>query len=206
MKKVRLGVLVSGRGSNLQSIMAACREGRIDGTVVVVISDQEQALALEHAQKEDILSFWLDPAAFLTWQEYEQKLAQMIVEQEVDFLLLAGFMRVLSPLFIRAVQVPILNIHPSLLPAFAGLRAQQQALDYGVRYSGCTVHFVDEGVDTGPIILQEVVPVHPHDTEESLAQRILAKEHQLYPRVIQLLAEGRISRVGRKVIIAGEGE
>jgi phosphoribosylglycinamide formyltransferase-1 len=202
--KRRLAVFVSGRGSNMQSIIDACKDGRINGEVVVVISDKENAFALTRAKKEGISSFCLDPSRFATKQEYEEKLAQAISEYAVDYLLLAGFMRVLSPVFINAVRIPILNIHPSLLPAFTGLHAQRQALEYGVRFSGCTVHFVDQGVDTGPIILQAVVPVYPDDTEESLSQRILQEEHQLYPQAVQLLCEGRIRCEGRKVIITKE--
>lgn len=206
MNKRRLAVLASGRGSNLQNILDACKDGQIKAEVVVVISDKEQALALERASKEGIPAFWLDPTIFTTKAEYEEKLYQAINEYQVDFVLLAGFMRVLSPVFIQGVKVPILNIHPSLLPAFTGLKAQRQALEYGVRYSGCTVHFVDQGVDTGPIILQAVVPVNPHDTEESLTERILQEEHRLYPRVVQLLCEGKIHCEGRRVIITEEAQ
>lgn len=205
MNKRRLAVLVSGRGSNLQSIIAACKKGQIKAEVVVVISDKKEALALKHASAEGIPSLWINPEDFSTKQAYEEKLCQTINEYEVDFVLLAGFMRILSPVFIQGVKVPILNIHPSLLPSFTGLHAQRQALEYGVRFSGCTVHFVDEGVDTGPIILQAVVPVYPDDTEESLSERILQEEHRLYPRVVQLLCEGKIRCEGRKVIITEEG-
>ncbi|MGI6587377.1 MAG: phosphoribosylglycinamide formyltransferase [Peptococcia bacterium] len=201
MEKLRLAVLASGRGSNLQAILNACHGGQINAEVVVVLSDKENALALERAKREGIPALWVNPASFSSQEAYEKKLVQVINDFTVDYLLLAGFMRILSPVFIRGVAIPILNIHPSLLPAFSGLNAQKQALDYGVRYSGCTVHFVDEGVDTGPIILQAVVPVYSDDTEESLAQRILQEEHWLYPKVIQLLSEGRIRCEGRKVII-----
>ncbi|HHY05657.1 MAG TPA: phosphoribosylglycinamide formyltransferase [Clostridia bacterium] len=204
MEKLRLAVLASGRGSNLQAIMNACQEGRINAEVVVVLSDQENALALERAKQKKIPALCVNPQEFLTREAYEKKLMEVIKGFTVDYLLLAGFMRILSPVFIRGVAIPILNIHPSLLPAFSGLNAQRQALEYGVRYSGCTVHFVDEGVDTGPIISQAVVPVYPDDTEESLAQRILQEEHQLYPQVIQLLSKGRICCEGRKVIIIEE--
>jgi len=206
MKKRRLAVLASGRGSNLQSILEACQEGRIKAEVVVVLSDQENAMALEKASRKGIPSFWLDSADFSTKQEYEEKLAQVINDYQVDFILLAGFMRIFSPVFIRGVKGPILNIHPSLLPAFTGLNAQRQALEYGVRYSGCTVHFVDEGVDTGPIIMQAVVPLFPNDTEESVSERILREEHRIYPEVVQLLCEGKIRCVGRKVIITEEAQ
>ena len=204
MKKLRLAVLASGRGSNLQAILNACHKGQINAEVVVVLSDKENALALERAKQKEIPALWVNPVDFSTREAYEEKLVQVINDFAVDYLLLAGFMRILSPVFIRGVTMPILNIHPSLLPAFSGLNAQRQALEYGVRYSGCTVHFVDEGVDTGPIILQAVVPVYTDDTEESLARRILQEEHQLYPKAIQLLSEGRIRCEGRKVIITEE--
>jgi phosphoribosylglycinamide formyltransferase-1 len=204
MKRLRLAVLASGRGSNLQSILDVCKETNVNAEVVVVLSDKEHALALERARKEEIPAIWVNPAAFSTKQAYEEELLQVISKFSVDYLLLAGFMRVLSPVFICGAQVPILNIHPSLLPAFTGLNAQRQALEYGVRYSGCTVHFIDEGVDTGPIIMQAVVPVYDNDTEESLSSRILQQEHRLYPKTVRLLAKGLIRCEGRRVIITEE--
>lgn len=204
MKRLRLAVLASGRGSNLQSILDVCKENDVNADVVVVLSDKEHALALERARKAEIPAVWVNSAAFPSKREFEEELLQVISKFSVDYILLAGFMRVLSPVFIRGVKVPILNIHPSLLPAFTGLNAQRQALEYGVRYSGCTVHFIDEGVDTGPIILQAVVPVYDNDTEESLTSRILQEEHQLYPRVVRLLSRGMIRYEGRRVIITGE--
>ncbi|HHZ17135.1 MAG TPA: phosphoribosylglycinamide formyltransferase [Peptococcaceae bacterium] len=206
MKKLRFAVLASGRGSNLQAILDACKAGTIHGEVVVVLSDHKDAFALERARRANIPAFWVNPADFSDKAQFEEGLLRIIAEFNVDYIILAGFMRIFSPTFIHGAQVPILNIHPSLLPAFAGLHAQRQAVEYGVRYSGCTVHFLDEGVDTGPIIMQAVVPVYQDDTEDSLAERILREEHRIYPKVLQLLAEGRVSCQGRKVIIAGEEE
>lgn len=206
MSHLRLGVLVSGRGSNLQSILDAQKDGRIDASVVVVLSNKKDAYALERAKAHDVPVFGFDPQEFDSKEQYEGKLLEIIHEYQVDVILLAGYMRVLSPYFIREARLPIINIHPSLLPAFPGLHAQQQALDYGVRYSGCTIHFVDEGVDSGPVIAQAVVPVYADDTKKSLSERILQEEHRLYPEVIRLLCANRIYCQGRKVIILGEGE
>ncbi|HHX96203.1 MAG TPA: phosphoribosylglycinamide formyltransferase [Clostridia bacterium] len=201
---MRLAVLASGRGSNLQAILDACRQGKIKAQVVLVVSDQCKAFALKRAEREKIPAVCLLPEDFSAVKAYEKKLLTIIKDYQVDCLLLAGFMRILSAEFMEKVAIPVLNIHPSLLPAFPGLRAQKQALDYGVRYSGCTVHFVDAGVDTGPIILQAVVPVYPDDSEESLAARILREEHRLYPRAVQLLVEGKIYCKGRQVLFSEE--
>ncbi len=206
MAHLRLAVLASGRGSNLQALLDASEGGQMNASVVVVISDKEKAQALERAQRHGIPAHWINPRDFAGKEKFEAAVLEMIKTYKVDYILLAGFMRILSPYFIRQAGIPILNIHPSLLPAFPGLNAQKQALDYGVRYSGCTVHFVDEGVDSGPIILQAVVPVFPDDSEETLSMRILREEHKLYPLAVRLLSEGRVRCVGRKVIILGEGE
>ncbi|MCR4443418.1 MAG: phosphoribosylglycinamide formyltransferase [Peptococcaceae bacterium] len=206
MAHLRLAVLASGRGTNLQSILDAGREGRLDASVAAVVSDKEGAFALERARLAGIPAYYVNPRGYCSKEEYEEALLGVVRYSRADCVVLAGFMRVLSPYFIKAAGVPILNIHPSILPSFPGLHAQRQALEYGVRYSGCTVHFVDEGVDSGPIILQAVVPVLPSDTEESLAARILEKEHIIYPEALQLLCEGRVLRRGRKVIILEEGE
>lgn len=206
MKPLRLAVLASGRGSNLQALLEAGEGGQMNASVAVVISDKEKAQALERARKHGIPALWINPKDFSCKEDFEAAVLEEIKTYKADYILLAGFMRILSPFFIRQAGIPILNIHPSLLPAFPGLNAQKQALDYGVRYSGCTVHFVDEGVDSGPIILQAVVPVFPEDSEETLAMRILKEEHRLYPLAVRLLSEGRIRCEGRKVIILGEGE
>jgi len=206
MSHLRLAVLASGRGSNLQSILDAIHAGKLNASVEVVISDKQEAIALTRAKGEGIPTYCINPRIYYDKSDFEQAILEKIKAYQVDYIILAGFMRVLTSYFIQNAKVPILNIHPSLLPAFQGLNAQKQALDYGVRYSGCTVHFVDEGVDSGPIILQSVVPVLSDDTEETLSKRILEKEHEIYTRVIQLLSEERIVCQGRRVIILKEGE
>jgi len=200
-KPLAIAVLVSGRGTNLQAILDAIKEGRLTARVVAVVSDNPRAYALERAQKAGVPAFTLLPADFSSKEEYEEALVQLCKQQGAEAVALAGYMRILGPKFLQAFPSRVVNIHPSLLPSFPGLRAQKQALDYGVRYSGCTVHFVDEGVDSGPIILQAVVPVLPEDTEESLSERILLQEHRLYPKALQLLAEGRLLIEGRRVKI-----
>lgn len=206
MSNLKLAVLASGRGSNLQAILDAIDKQHINAEVVAVLSDKEKALALQRAQERNIPGFWVNPGEFASKKDFESRLLEIIREKDADYIILAGFMRVLSSFFVRQAGIRILNIHPSLLPSFPGLHAQKQAVEYGVRYSGCTVHFVDEGVDSGPIILQAVVPVHPGDTEDTLAERILKEEHRLYPEAIKLLSQGRIKCSGRKVSIIGEGE
>lgn len=206
MKHLRLAVLVSGRGSNLQAIMEAGEKGELNVSVAVVISDHEKAPALERAAQKGIPAVWVNPRSFPDKQAFEDVVLEAVHSQQVDYIVLAGYMRLLSSHFIQKAKIPILNIHPALLPSFPGLHAQKQALDYGVRYSGCTVHFVDEGVDSGPIILQAVVPVYTVDTEEELSARILHEEHRLYPLALQLLSEGRVKCRGRQVIIDKEGD
>lgn len=206
MPHLKLAVLASGRGSNLQAILEAIQRNQLNASVVVVLSDKENAAALNRAQVNKIPGFWVDPGEYSSKEGFENRLLDIIKEKGADCIVLAGFMRVLSSHFIRHAGVYILNIHPSLLPAFPGLHAQKQAVDYGVRYSGCTVHFVDEGVDSGPIILQAVVPLFPDDSEDTLAKRILEEEHILYPKAIKLLSEGKIKCSGRKVNIIGEGD
>ncbi len=204
MSHLQLAVLASGRGTNLQSLLDASKDGSLNASVQVVLSDREVAQALQRARSAQIPAFWVNPAAFATKEEYEEELLKNIGSYNIDYIVLAGYMRVLTSYFIRHAKIPVVNIHPSLLPAFPGLHAQKQALEYGVRYSGCTVHFVDEGVDSGPIILQAVVPVLPGDTEDTLAARILVEEHKIYPQAIQLLSEQRVSCLGRRVMILKE--
>jgi len=178
------------------------------GKVVVVLSDVEDAQALKRAKEAGIPAIYIDPGrpgAKLS-SESEKKYIETIENYRVDLIALAGFMRILSKEFVRRFQGRILNIHPSLLPSFPGLNAQRQALEYGVKFSGCTVHFVDEGVDTGPIIVQAVVPVLEDDTVESLSQRILKEEHRIYVEAINLFAQGRLKVEGRRVHILEEGE
>jgi len=199
--RLRLAILASGRGTNLQALIDAQEKGEIPTEIAVVISDNPKALALERAHKHQIPAITLVRHDFSTRELYEQKILDLINEYSCDLICLAGFMRILSPYFISNSQVKIINIHPSLLPAFPGLDAQQQALDYGVKFSGCTVHFVDEGMDSGPIISQAVVPVLADDTEETLSLRILAEEHRIYPEAVKLIAEDRIEVKGRKTIV-----
>jgi phosphoribosylglycinamide formyltransferase-1 len=199
-----LVVLASGRGSNLQAILQAIEEGRLDATVAAVFSDRQDAGALAVARSRGIESAWIDPEAYGDKAGYEHALMERIRAVQPHCLALAGYMRMLSPWFVEQADCPIVNIHPSLLPAFAGLDPHGQAIESGVRYSGCTVHFVDEGMDTGPIIMQRVAPVKQDDTRDTLASRILEQEHILFPKVLNLMARGLILRQNRKVIILEE--
>ena len=198
---LRLGVLASGRGSNLQAILEACARPGFPACVAVVVADRERAEALARARGHGVPAVWLNPKDFGDRVLYDEALRRLLDEHRVGLVCLAGFMRILTPGLVRGYAGRILNIHPSLLPAFPGLAAQRQALEYGVRVAGATVHFVDEGVDTGPIVLQAAVPVHADDTEESLSARILVEEHRLYPEAIRLFAEGRLRLAGRTVTI-----
>ncbi|MBI2882732.1 MAG: phosphoribosylglycinamide formyltransferase [Candidatus Methylomirabilis oxyfera] len=200
---MRLGVLASGRGSNLQAIIDASEAGTIDAVVAIVISDAADARALELAGRHGIDAAFVDPRLHATSEDFDVAVIDLLRKHEVELICLAGFMRVLSPHFIGEYRNRIMNIHPALLPAFPGLHAQRQALRYGAKLSGCTVHFVDEGVDTGPIIIQAVVPVLDEDTDESLSARILTYEHRIYSRAIQLFAEGRLEIRGRRVYCHG---
>ncbi len=196
--KLTLGVLASGRGSNLQAILDAIERGALPARVGIVLSNKKDAPALLRASP----SLFVDPAGYASRSDYDAYLATLLRRHGVDLVVLAGYMRLITPPLIAAYPGRIVNVHPSLLPAFPGLHAQRQALHYGVRVSGCTVHFVDEAVDHGPIILQAAVPVLPDDTEETLSARILLEEHRLLPRAISLYAEGRLKPNGRSVLIA----
>ncbi len=198
---LKIGVLVSGRGSNLQAIMNACDEGRIPAQVVVVVSDVGDALALERARSKGIDAVHVDYHGFSGKKEYEQVVAGILKNHHVELVCLAGYMRIVGSTLLDAFPDRIINIHPALLPSFPGLDAQRRAFEYGVRFSGCTVHFIDEGIDSGPIILQAVVPVQQNDTPETLAQRILAEEHRIYPEAIGLFAGGKLKIEGRKVLL-----
>ncbi len=198
MNKTVIGVLASGRGSNLQAIVDAINAGRLDAKIGVVISDNPEANVLKRMAGSDIPAVCIDRRQFATRQEFEAAIAEELNLHHVELVVLAGFMRILSRYFIDRLAGKIMNIHPSLLPAFPGEDAQKQALQYGAKISGCTVHFVDEGMDTGPIILQEAVPVLEDDTTETLADRILHVEHILYPRAIALYCEQRLSIEGRR--------
>jgi len=190
--KLRLGVLASGRGSNLQAIIDAGERGELDAGVVLVISDHRNAESLRRASRHGIEGVFVDPGAFSSREAYDEHIATLLVDGQVDLVILAGYMRIVGPTILRAFRGRVMNIHPALLPAFPGKEGQRQALEQGVKVSGCTVHFVDGGMDSGPIILQRVVVVGEGDTAGDLADRILAEEHRAYPQAIQLYAEGRL--------------
>jgi phosphoribosylglycinamide formyltransferase-1 len=195
-----LGILLSGRGSNFEAIAHNVLSGSIPARIAVVISNREDATGLERARKLGIEARCL-PSKGKDREDYDRELVAALESFAVDIVCLAGFMRVLTPVFIRAFPNRILNIHPALLPAFPGLEVQKQALDYGVKFTGCTVHLVDEGVDTGPIICQAAVPVLDDDTVQSLSARILMEEHRVYSEAIRLVVEDRIRIEGRRVVV-----
>jgi len=199
----KVGVLVSGRGSNLQALIDAARRGELGGEVAVVVSNVEGALGLERARQAGLPAVFCDHRG-KERETFDAEVVETLRAHHVDLVCLAGFMRLLSPVFVRAFPGRILNIHPALLPAFPGLDAQRLAWDHGVKVSGATVHLVDEGLDSGPIVAQEGVRVLSSDTPETLAARILEAEHRLYPRAVRLLLEGRCRIEGRRVIVEGE--
>ena len=198
---INIGVLASGNGTNLQAIIEAIETGQIEGKICIVISDKSDAYALKRARNYNIDTAYINPIGFKNREEYDKEIVSALNEKEIDLVVLAGYMKILTHYFINAFKNKIMNIHPALLPSFSGLHVQKKALDHGVKVSGCTVHFVDEGLDSGPIIIQRAVEVKEDDTEETLAERILKEEHQIYPRAIQLFAQGRLSINGRKVFI-----
>ncbi|APR99596.1 phosphoribosylglycinamide formyltransferase [Pajaroellobacter abortibovis] len=189
---LKLGVLLSGRGTNLQAIVDAIEAGRLNAKICTVISNVAGVHGLERAREAGILHKVIDHRAYPDRQAFEEALLKVLRREQVEYVVLAGFMRILTPFFLEAFSMRIINIHPSLLPAFPGIDAQAAAFRYGVRISGCTVHFVDQSCDGGPIIAQVAVPVLSDDSEETLAARILAAEHQLLPQVLQWIAEGRV--------------
>lgn len=201
-----LGILVSGTGSNLQAILDAIAAGTLPCRVGVVISNRPHAPALARAQRAGVPTQVLEHTRFSTREAFDAALAALLRGAGVELVVLAGFDRIVTPTLLTPFSGRVLNIHPALLPAFKGLHAQRQALDYGVRITGATVHFVDAEVDHGPIILQAAVAVSPTDTEDTLARRILEVEHRIYPEAIRLFAEGRLTVEGRRVRIAGAGE
>ncbi len=205
MSMLRLGVLVSGRGSNLQAIMNEIEAGTVKAEIAVVISNKQGVPALERAERHGLTTVFLDPKSVADTpnprQAYDQKLLETLQHHQVQLVVLAGYMKIVTSVLIDSYESRIMNIHPALLPSFPGLDAQRQALDHGVKVSGCTVHFVTEGMDTGPIILQRAVPVEEGDSADTLAERILKEEHGLLPRAIQLFAEGRLTVEGRAVHI-----
>lgn len=192
-KKLKLAALVSGRGSNLQSIIDGIERKEISAEIAVILSNKSTAPALERGRKHGIESIFLDPKLYPDKPQYDRAMIRLLQSKAVDLICLAGFMRILGKEFIQTFRDKIINIHPSLLPAFPGLDAQKQALEYGVKVSGCTVHFVNEEVDAGPIILQAAVPVHDTDTAETLSQRILEQEHIIYPKAIQLYIQNQLT-------------
>jgi len=198
---INIGVLASGRGTNLQAIIEAIEGGKIEGRINIVISDNRDAFALKRAKQNNIETQYVDFKSFKNREDYDKEIIKILEEKKIDLVVLAGYMRIISPYFIKMYKNKIMNIHPALLPSFPGLHAQRQAVGYGVKISGCTVHFVDEGVDSGPVILQKAVEVKDDDTEESLAERILKEEHQIYPKAIQLFSEGRLIIKGRRIFI-----
>jgi phosphoribosylglycinamide formyltransferase-1 len=202
MKKI--AILISGGGTNLQSIIDSVESGYLDLEIAVVLSNKEDAFGLTRARNHGIHTIVVKHGDFSSREAFEEKIIDLLEELDVDLVVLAGFMRVLTPLFVNHYHHRVMNIHPALLPSFAGIHAQQQAFDYGVRFTGCTTHFVDEGTDTGPIILQAVVPVLPDDTVDSLASRVLKEEHRVFPESLRLWSQDRLRIEGRKVIILPE--
>lgn len=198
---LRLGVLASGRGTNLQAILDACASGGLPARVVLVLSDRRGAPALERAAAAGVPSEFQDPGAHPSREAYDRHLAERLEQAGVELVCLAGWMRILGALFVQRFPRRILNVHPALLPAFPGKDAQRQAIEYGVKVAGCTVHLVDEGVDTGPIVLQAAVAVHEEDTADTLAERILEHEHRLVVEAVRLFAERRLRLEGRRVRI-----
>jgi len=203
---LNLAILISGGGSNMEAILKAVKKHKIPANPAVVISNKQDALGLGIAQKLGTRTEIVDSRGYKGASlEYDKKLVSVLEKYNVHpkngLICLAGFMRIMSPEFIKHYKGRVLNIHPAILPSFPGLHSQRQAVEYGVKYSGCTVHFADEGVDTGPIIIQGIVKVHDNDTEETLSKRILRKEHQIYPKAIRLFCEGKIKVKGRKTVL-----
>ncbi|PLX90754.1 MAG: phosphoribosylglycinamide formyltransferase [Desulfuromonas sp.] len=201
VKKLRLGILASGGGTNLQSIIDRCQDGSLAADIAIIICNNPGAGALDRAKKSGIPHRCINHRDFSERQDFDRSVVSALQDADVELVVLAGFMRIISDVFLDAFPQRIINIHPALLPAFPGLHVQRKALEHGARFSGCTVHFVDSGVDTGRIILQAVVPVLDDDTEATLSARILEQEHKIYPRAIQLIAEGRLRIDGRRVLV-----
>ena len=202
-RQLPIGVLISGGGTNLQAIIDAIEAKRLDAAIKLVLSNKADAYGLVRAKNHGIATAILDHRKYPSRETYDQAVVDLLRAHGVELVVLAGFMRLLSPVFVKAYSNRIMNIHPALLPSFPGLHVQKKAVEYGVRFSGCTVHFVNDECDEGPIIIQAVVPVFADDTEAKLAARILKEEHRIYPRAIQLYAEGRLRVDGRRVIVAG---
>ncbi len=201
---VNLGVLASGRGSNFQSIIDAIEEGSLRADIKVLITDKPDALAIDRAKRHGIKHIYLNPKEYDSKDAFFEAITEVLLNMQVELVILAGFMRIVGKPLIDAFPYKIMNIHPALLPSFPGLHGQKKAVQYGVKISGCTVHFVDEGIDTGPVIIQAAVPVSDDDTEESLSERILRLEHKIYPEAIRLFEQGRLSIQGRTVKIKSQ--
>ena len=206
-RPLRLAVLASGRGSNLQAIIDAIEAKHVDATIVAVISNKKEAVALARARKHGLRDFFVDPKPFAgqpdSREAYDRAILALLQEHDVELVLLAGYMKIVTAVLINAYADRMMNIHPSLLPSFPGLDVQRKAIDWGCKLAGCTVHFVTEGIDEGPIIIQAVVPILDEDTPDSLSARILEQEHKIYPRAVQLFAEGRLRVEGRRVRVTG---
>ncbi len=200
---MRVAVLASGRGSNFEAIARAFREGKINGEVAVLIVDNRKAGAIKRAERLGVNWLFVDPCSFPSREDYDRRVVSILKHLGVELVCLAGYMKVVSGVFVESFRNRILNIHPSLLPAFPGLRPHKKAVRYGVKVSGATVHVVDEGVDTGPIVIQVVVPVSPDETEESLSEKVLKWEHRIYPQAVKWFVDGRVRIEGRKVIVEG---
>jgi phosphoribosylglycinamide formyltransferase 1 len=199
----RIGVLLSGRGTNFEALADSVAAGRIPGAAIaVVVSNREGAPGIEKA-KERKIAAQVIPSKGLEREAYDRQVVTVLQQHKVDLVCLAGYMRLLSPFFVASFPNRILNIHPSLLPSFPGLESQRQALEYGVKFAGCTVHLVDENLDAGPIVLQATVPVRDDDTEETLASRILSEEHRIYTEAVRMVLEGKYKIVGRRVVKTG---
>jgi len=204
-KKGRVAVFLSGRGSNFMAIREAIERGAVDAEIALVLSNKADAPGLLKAREWDLETLFLDPKLFASREDYDRAVIGEVQGRRIDLVCLAGYMRVLTPGLCAALKYRIVNIHPALLPSFPGLHVQQKAIDWGVRFSGCTVHFVAAEVDMGPIILQAVVPVLQNDTEDTLAARILVEEHKIYPEAVRLYFEGRLEVRGRRVFILDPG-
>jgi len=202
---LRVAVLASGRGSNLQAIIDRIEANLVQATIVAVVSNKKDAVALERARKHGLKDLFVDPKPFAgqpdSREAYDRALLAILQQHDVELVLLAGYMKIVTAVLVNAYANRMMNIHPSLLPSFPGLDVQKKAIEWGCKLAGCTVHFVTEGVDEGPIILQAAVPVLDDDSPETLADRILVQEHRLYPRAVQLFAEGRLRVEGRRVFI-----
>jgi len=201
-----LGILASGRGSNFQAIIDSIEDGYLKAKIALLIADNPNAYAIERAKNHGIETLIMCPKDFPDKDSYYLNIANELKRRGTELVILAGFMRIVGKSLIKEFPNRIMNIHPAILPSFPGLHGQRQAVDYGVKIAGCTVHFVDAGVDTGPIIIQSAVPVYEDDTEESLSERILKQEHKIFPLAIKLFAEGRITVEGRKVKINWQRE